>query len=359
MAAEPGNVASMSPEWSFVLACCRHVSRGAGAERVRAAAAAGLDWPLVERIARRHRVEGLVHKALADAGVGSPFASAANVIVRRNLAHAAEAARLHARLEEAGIRHLFVKGVTLDILAWRSLAVKSSIDIDVLVDPARYGEACSLLFEAGYACTHPGGRSAPEIEAYARRNKDSVWNHRRRGITVELHQRLAGNTALLPTLSAHSPSQQVDVSPGIALPTLARDELFAYLCVHGALTAWSRLKWPADLTALLAREDDLEGLYRRAALLAPGRAVPQALLVCEALFGLPLGRLSEELRRDKRNLWLARTALETMVRGGADAELSDQPLGTARIHYSILFLQKGFRYKAGDLTRQVRRLTRR
>ena len=326
---------------------------------MRAAAASGLDWPLVEAIARRHRVEGLVHKALADAGVESPFTSAATAIARRNLAHAAEAARLHARLDEAGIHHLFVKGVTLDILAWRSLAVKTSVDIDVLVDPARYADGCAILFETGYRCTHPGDLPAQEIEAYARRNKDSVWNHRRRGITVELHQRLAANPALLPGLSARSPSQQVDVAPGIALPTLARDELFAYLCVHGALTAWSRLKWPADLTALLSREDDLEGLYRRAAALAPGRAVPQALLVCEALFGLPLGPLSGELRRDKRNPWLARAALDTMVRGGADAELGDQPLGTARIHYSILYLQKGLRYKASDLTRQLRRLTRR
>jgi hypothetical protein len=349
----------MSPEWSFVIACCRHVARGDGAEALRAAAAAGLDWPLVERVAGRHRVEGLVHKALADAGLDSPFAAAANAIARRNLAHAAEAARLHARLDEAGIRHLFVKGVTLDVLAWRSLAVKTSVDIDMLADPARYADACAILFEAGYRCTHPGDRSAPEIEVYARRNKDSVWNHRRRGITVELHQRLAANPALLPTLSAHSPSQPVDVAPGIVLPTLGRDELFAYLCVHGALTAWSRLKWPADLAALLAREDDLEGLYRRASALAPGRAVPQALLVCEALFGLPLGPLSDELRRDKRNLWLARTALETMVRGGADAELGDQRLGTARIHYSILYLQKGLRYKAGDIGRQLRRLSRR
>ncbi|HEY0012859.1 MAG TPA: nucleotidyltransferase family protein [Allosphingosinicella sp.] len=323
------------------------------------AAAAGLDWPLVQRVAKRHRVEGLVHKALADAGAASPFATVAGGIARRNLAHAAEAGRLHSRLDAAGIPHLFVKGVTLDILAWRSLALKTSVDIDLLVFPDRYAQACALLFEAGYRCTHPGDLPAPAIEAYARRNKDSVWYHRRRGITVELHQRLAANPALLPTLSVHSPAQQVEVAPAITLPTLAREELFAYLCVHGALTAWSRLKWPADLTALLCREPDLEALYRRAQSLAPGRAAAQALLVCEELFGLPLGALSAELRRDKRNVWLARTAIETMIRGGADVELSDQRLATAPVHYSILFLQKGLRYKAGDLTRQLRRLIRR
>jgi hypothetical protein len=349
----------VAPEWTFVVDCCRLVARGGDASALRAAAAAGIDWALAGRIARRHRVEGLVHKALGDAGLESPFSAAATGIARRNLAHAAEAARLDARLGEAGVRHLFVKGVTLDILAWRSLALKTSVDIDVLVDPQRYAAAASVLSEAGYRCTHPGDLPAAAIEAYARVHKDSVWHHRRRGITVELHQRLAANPALLPTLSVGSPAQEVPVAPGIALPTLAPVQLFAYLCVHGALTAWSRLKWPADLTALLSHEEDLEGLYRRGAALAPGRAVPQGLLVCEQLFGLPLGPLSEELRRDKRNLWLARTALDTMIKGGPDAELGDQRFGTAAIHYSILFLQKGLRYKAGDLGRQLRRLTRR
>jgi hypothetical protein len=347
----------MSPEWSFVVLLCRTLSQGGGPEPVRAAAAAGLDWPLVERIARRHRVEGLVHKALADAGLESPFSAAASNIARRNLVHAAEAARLHGRFTDAGIAHLFVKGVTLDILAWRSLSVKSSVDIDMLAEPERYADASALLFDAGYRCTHPGDLPAPEISRYAARNKDSVWHHRRRGIVVELHQRLSANPDLLPTLSARSPAQIVEVAEGIALPTLARDALFAYLCVHGALTAWSRLKWPADLAALLRHEEDLEGLYGRAAALAPGRAPAQALLVCEALFALPLGPLSEALKRDRRNVWLRDAALETMVRGGPDRELADQTLGTRGIHYSILFLQKGLRYKAFDLARQVRRLT--
>lgn len=334
------------------------MSLGGDIEKFRDAAA-GLDWPLVEAVAKRHRVEGIVHKALGDAGLPSPFATAATRIARQNLAHAAEADRLHQRLRDAGIAHLFVKGVTLDMLAWRSLALKRSIDIDILADDIRYAEACAIVHEAGYRCTHPGDLPAPAIEAYSRRNKDSVWRHRRRGITVELHRRLCANPALLPTLGVRSPSKDVEIAPGIALPTLARDELFAYLCVHGALTAWSRLKWPADLAALLSHEKDLVGLYRRSAALAPGRAAAQALLVCEALFGLDLGPLSAELRSDKRNAWLARVALDTMVRGGPERELEAQRLGTARLHYSILFLQKGLRYKAGDMLRQVKRLTAR
>lgn len=351
----------MYREWIFIVECCRYASRGTSSAKLRELAAAALDWPLVERIGARHRVEGIAHKALRDAGVRSPFASKATGIARQNLFHVAEAKRLHDRLDASGIAHLFFKGATLDMLAWKSLALKKSIDVDILVDPERYGDACTILRECDYRCVppYPGDLPVGQIYAYAKTAKDSLWRNSDLGVTVELHLRLTQNPALLPMISVRSPSQLVHLGSGIALPTLARDELFAYLCVHGALTAWSRLKWLADLSAFLSPGDDLDTLYRRALTLAPGRAVPQALLVCEALFGLSLGALKVELRRDPITRWLARVALDTMVKGGPDKELSDQRLGTAGIHFSILFLQRGFGYKVADLARQFRRVARR
>jgi hypothetical protein len=347
------------PEWSFIVECCRQAARGSDPARLREAYAAGLDWALVEAIAKRHRVEGLVHKALGEAGLPSRFAAAATSIGRQNLAHAAEAKRLHDRLNARGLVHLFVKGATLDMIAWKTLAIKKSIDIDLLVEGEDYAQGCEMLLDAGYRCVppYPGDLPVPEIVAYARRSKDSVWRNGRLGITVELHQRLTANPALLPGISARSPRQTVRIAPGIDLPTLARDELFAYLCVHGALTAWSRLKWAADLAAFIAAEQDLDGLYRRAVQLAPRRAVAQALLVNAALFGTPLGPLLEaELRGSRRNRQLERIAMRTMLRGGAGKELSDQRFGTVRLHASIILLEPGLGYKLGEVSRQILRV---
>ena len=335
------------------------MARGGDPEPLRARQDAGLDWTLVEAIAKRHRVEGLVHKAMCDAGLPSRFADAARSIGKQNLMHAAEAKRLHDQFDAKGLVHLFLKGATLDMVAWKSLAIKRSIDIDLLVEPHDYVDACGLLLEAGYRCVppYPGDVPVPQIAAYARRNKDSVWRNRRRGITVELHQRLTANPVLLPGISARSPRQIVGIAPGIDLPTLARDELFAYLCVHGALTAWSRLKWAADLAAFIGAEQDLAGLYRQAVQMAPPRAVAQALLVNSALFGTPLGpELEATLRSSRRNRQLERLALQTMLRGGPEKELSDQRMGTARLHFSIMFLKSGARFKIQEGTRQLLRV---
>ena len=107
------------------------------------------------------------------------------------------------------------------------------------------------------------------------------------GIVLDLHVRLADNPALLPVIGARSPTQDVEVSPGITLPTFQNEELFAYLCVHGASSAWFRLKWISDFAALASRFEpaELDRLYQRSQELGAGRAAGQALLLADRLFG--------------------------------------------------------------------------
>jgi len=346
-------------EFALLVACCRRLPSEESDEAVREASHR-VDWPLLLATAARHRVEGLVHDGLRRAGAAVPSEAAASLaaeasgIARENLLYAAESLRLSERFERAGIVHLFVKGVTLNILAYGTLALKRARDIDLLVAPEDYAAACRLLGEAGYRCFHPAGADLESIVRYAAAAKDSAWISDD-GTKVELHQRLTENPMLLPGVGAGSPAQRVEIAPGVGLPTLAREELFAYLCVHGAFTAWSRLKWLADLAALVAGEDEagLERLYRRAATLAPGRAAAQALLLAQRLFGTPIGSaLEAELRADRVTLYLERAALTTMAGGGA-REVKERPFGAARLNLSVLMLQQGWRYKAAEIGRKL------
>ena len=107
------------------------------------------------------------------------------------------------------------------------------------------------------------------------------------------------------------------VAKGIELPTLGKDELFAYLAVHGASSAWFRLKWITDFAALLHGEsaDEIERLYARSQQLGAGRAAAQALLLAEQIYGIGTGdRLHKRLRGDPVNRWLERIAEQTTRR---------------------------------------------
>jgi hypothetical protein len=352
----------LSPEFRLAAACCRWPASARRGEAVRAGASeAGLDWAHFLAVVRRHRVEGLVHDGLARAGVVAPAAvaealrEAATSIAAENLRYVAEAGKLARALDEAGIEHLFLKGLTVNILAYGTLAIKKSADLDIVVEPGALERSIDAVEGLGYAGVNPWpGATRAEILGFAARAKDTLWL--RGGLAIEIHHGFVDSPLMLPGLSVGSPRQIVAVAPGVALPTLAKDELFAYLCVHGATHAWSRLKWIADVSALLAAESprEIDRLHRRAVELGAGRATAQALLLAAELFGLPIGEaLERELRRDRAVRYLVRTAKAAMVQGGGVAELDELALGTAAIHFSHFRLMPGWRYKRSELSRKL------
>jgi hypothetical protein len=349
-------------EFEIVAACCRWPP---SPERRRAllAAAAQADWDLVARIARRHRVEGLVWNALREsdapfpAEVGERLRAAADRIARQNLILAAESLRLSGLLERAQIRHLFVKGITLGVLAYGSIGPKMGWDIDLLVSPDSVEAAGAALDEAGYRLVLPTGpRGRERLGLWHRHWKESVWTLPRGGLTVELHSRLNDNVMLLPDVGLDSPIRRVEVSKGRFLATLCNDELFAYLCVHGASSAWFRLKWIADVGALLGGRPpgEIERLYRRSQEMGAGRAAAQALLLCERLFDTPVpAALADELRSDAVNSWLLAIALRKLAGRTLSVELDEKLLGTGTLHLMQFALRPGIRFKYAELRRRL------
>lgn len=347
-------------EFAYAVACCRWNRSPEQDEWLRAQA---IDWPLFLRILRRHRVEGLAWRALRQAGVEMPAEVAAELqasadrIGRDNLAAAAECARLRARFDAAGLPLLFVKGLTLATLAYGSIVPKSGWDIDLLVDPADVVRAAELLEAGGHELVVPRGPASPvRIARWHRRAKESVWRHQARGTHVELHSALADHPLLLPGIGVRSPRQEVAVTDGISLPTLRLEELFAYLTVHGASSAWFRLKWIADLAAFLDGRSpaEIEVLYRRSQELGAGRAAALALLLLDTLFAAPLPpSLLADLKRSQTNRWLVAASLRSMTGRAVATELSELRLGTIWIHLTQFGLLPGFRYKIGELRRQA------
>jgi hypothetical protein len=352
----------LSNEFLLTAACCRWPPSPDREEAVRSAALRPIDWARFMRIVRRQRVEGLVSDALEQAGVPVPGDTASDLhreahgIARQNLAFAAESLRIQRLFEKASLGFLFVKGATLDMLAYGSLGLKKARDIDLVIAPEAVERACALLAEAGYLRTVPGPEVSPDqFPVWLKLCKETNWKHAKSGIILELHNGLVDNPILLPGIGAHSPRQEVEIAPGIRLPTLARDELFAYLCVHGATHAWSRMKWIADVSALVSRFEsrELDRLYRRSLELGVGRCSAQALLLSERLFGLKLpAELSAELRADAATRRLVRIALRTMAGRHAETELDDTVLGTVPIHLSHFLLAPGWRYKASEVRRK-------
>ena len=345
-------------EFRLLVECCRPSFSGANEGKIRQLARRA-DWPRFLQLCRRHRVQGLAHRAIRELALGLPsdvtasLSQDAAAIAEHNLRAARLSALLLDAFTTAAIPVMFVKGLTLSKLAYGDPFVKMSQDLDLLVPPGSIAGAGAVLEQLGFRLVEP--QRSTLLERWHERRKESVWRSPE-GLNLDLHSRLADSRRLIPGVGVGSPRRVIEIAPGIVLPTLAADELVAYLCVHGASSAWFRLKWIADVAAMLSdcSEGEVERLYRRSQELGAGRAVAQALLLASATFGTAAGSsLEQRLSRVAANRWLAAAAWNQMVR---EEEPTRVRFGTASIHLTQLLLLPGLGFKLGELSRQLRGL---
>jgi hypothetical protein len=128
--------------------------------------------------------------------------------------------------------------------------------------------------------------------------------------------------------------------------------------VHGASSAWFRLKWITDFAALLHRQggDETGRLFRRSQELGAGRAAGQALLLSDALDGTLDGNpgLRKQLDESAAERWLCRAAMRQLAGRSEPMEPTARPWGTARIHLTQFLLHPGPGFKLSELARQAR-----
>lgn len=346
-----------APTLVLVAACCRWPPSDARHAAVRAAASAITDWDDFLSQVNRQRVAGLVHDALGLAAIELPpailqkLAARARRIARLNLSYAIETARLTRMFETADIPVRALKGVTLAQLGYGSLKTKDTRDIDLLVPPECVEAALQVLEGEDYALFHPAAHlTQAQRRAVLRYAREVQLVHRRNELRVELQWRATNNPLLLKGVTAYSPAQTVTIANGMSIPTLAQDDLFAYLCVHGAQHAWSRLKWLADLNALMAADQTgIERLYRHAQNIGAGFCADQALLLCRQIFDLSLSPgLAGEIEYDGRSSRLTKIALQTIADSRAEAQTGRGFVSKMRVVLSQFLLGKGWAFYCAE-----------
>lgn len=348
---------AFAPEFALTVACCRWPASAERDTAVRAAAAGVRDWDEFLRLVGRQRVAGLAHQALSAAKIAPPaavtraLAARAAHSVRRNLLLAAETVRLQGVLDRAGIAALVLKGVALAQLAYGSPTIKQTRDIDFLVPAERAEAALQILEREGYALRSPAHHlRATQRRALIQFGREVELVGHDNKLPVELEWRASDNPVLLRGVDAHSRAQTVTLPDGGSLRTLAPDDLFAYLCAHGARHSWSRLKWLADVNALLAaNEADIGALYRHARHIGAGLCAGQALLLCRRLLALPLpADVAEEMSSDRRAEKLVAIALAAMSAPQTDMEPDGGIAGVTRYMHTQFLLGRGWPFYAAQ-----------
>ena len=263
---------------------------------------------------------------------------------------AAELTRMQSLFGKAGIDLIALKGPAQSLRSFGRFGMRVNRDLDVLIAPDSCDAAEAQLIDAGYTLVEPSEPLRGEARhQWMRNHKDMVFRSPDRTAMVELHWRLFDNAALMP-VSTLAPAIALGIDPLRHIRVLPNDANLRYLCQHGAQHSWSRLKWLADVNALLAGcEPDLLRRLHKPEGGRPDQAAAQALLLCQQLLGAELpADIGADLERSSRTRWLAKLAWNEILRSDTD-EIEARRFGSTIKNASHYALNGGWRYWAEEL----------
>lgn len=350
-----GDAQFETPEFALVAAATRWPRTPEAQARVRAEADRVSDWPRVVQIIDRHRVSGLASgmlAGLADPDAYAEIAASARENAVQELMFVHETLRLVRLIEVEDISVSVLKGVSAALMAFGRFGVRHSTDIDLMVPPACVASAASVLDAQGYVRIEPA-KNADESAMRARmaRYKDFVFEHPITGTVVELHWRLFQNRYLLRGKDLDRRTT-IELHPGARVSALQRDVAVLYLFAHGTEHGWARLKWLADIGAILSAEGvhGAERIYFTARKRGAGQLVAPGMVLSHALYGTALpDAVRRDVARDWRTRSLIRTAYDSLVGEEDGHELEDRAHATTRKNLSHYLMSKDIRFVFSEI----------
>lgn len=279
------------------------------------------EWAAVAGLARCHRVTSLMLRGLNLAGMGGSEAVSAlsSQYKTANIRGLSQLAGMRAAvdcLDSRTIPSLVLKGIPLSKRLYNRPLQRENYDIDLLVPPQISAVAADSLCLNGWKIRTPSYDPTPMRNRYFERYvKNRIFIGP--GGVLEMHHRLTSNPFLLPMCFEELSARAVRVAIGESFfRTLNDEDLLVYLCVHGQMHRWSRLKWLCDIAALLGSMKE-EGVIRamehaRRLGLSTGPLFAPALGLCSDVLQIDLpefdaslisGFRAERQKRQARQLW--------------------------------------------------------
>jgi hypothetical protein len=277
-------------EWKFLCACASPSPQSAS--RI-STLVANLDWNRALELAEEHSVLGVVAARLKETGYSGIPAEAWEKLqgsIRTqhlfSLSMTAELFRILEAFGQAGIETLLVKGPVVSFLAYGDPAVRSYVDLDLLVRDAAILSACRILTALGYEA------DVPEAAILAGKIPGE-YLFKRAGAQqlVELHTEKTFRYYPRPMRIEDLYARQRRVPlEGRDVPALCLEDELVLNCIHGAKHFWERLMWPADIAAIVARHPEIawERVRQAARDVGAERMLHVGLLLSESLLGVPV-----------------------------------------------------------------------
>ncbi len=290
-------------------------------------------WTSLLAAARTHRLTGLLRAAMDQGALPATEAQLHQArathrsIMLRVLSLEQELVAVVDLLAGSEIETRVLKGSAVAHLDYPQPALRSFIDLDILLRPADFDAAVRVLTAAGFVRT-----LAEPRPGFDRRFDKGTTLRSPAGYGLDLHRTFVlGPWGVLVDLGELWDGGEKFVVGGRTIRALSRPNRFLHACYHAALGDWPlRLGSLRDVAEMLpAAEQDARVLLRRAAHWGVDAVVAAAVADTLRLLGIAtIGELSSWARRyvpsRRDQAWLA-------LHTHADKTFAAQALATLRV----------------------------
>lgn len=315
------SLSSLFPKLSIEQQILFAVCSIAGSDRRREAEALleePFSWELLVQLSDRHRMLPFLYKNLkADFGriaIPSVLKDKYLVQTQQTLKMAAESVRISTLLTNHGIQNIILKGPFLGQQLYGDLALRPSRDIDILVLSSSIEEFHTIFSSVGYRLINADFELSPKQKAYYFKHKNQLaYRHPETGVIVELHWRLFSQKSLFPvSIDKVFAEREEVVVAGKTISVLSKEHSFEFLCLHGAIHQWFRLRWLRDISQLVeSRDFNLMSVMRNARENGNERSVSQAIVLSHLVFGSKA--FDQSISDEKIVNWLVVKAAEAAI----------------------------------------------
>jgi hypothetical protein len=279
------------PETELLLLCAAPLKSEKHDARVHELLDSGLDWEYIESLAESHRLLPLLYWQVnaRRPGIMPPaLTERFQQNLQHNLLLTAELFHLLELLNRENIPAIPFKGPTLAVAAYGNLALRSFVDLDILVRPADIWRARDAMSAMGYKTSlelKPARRPA-----YLRAYDELLMRGAGGDPLIELHWAFVPPYFSVPLETAGFWENGERVLLGNrAVPALKPEDLLLALCLHGSKHCWTHLGLIADVAWLVSkREMPWEELRARARQAGMHRMVLLALALASEVLEAPL-----------------------------------------------------------------------
>lgn len=311
-----------------------------------------INWQEFIKLAIKNRVYTLVYKNLNRLENFNIDQNVLAILERRckknqldSLRQTTELVKIMGILEEQGIQAISIKGPLLGLSLYGNIAMRTSHDLDILVNIDDIKTVEDILLQQGY---HTVNLSPRQKNYYIR--KYHHLSYQKGGSTVELHWRFHEEKCYNISFKEAWDNKTGFIISGLKINVLNNSENFLYLVLHGSKHAWKRLRWLCDIREIInSNELDWDQIWVRANQKGISHMLEQSLALLDRLFQIKTPLQFNQKNIDDKATRLAVMCLPFINNCDELDEMFGHPLFLHKKRYMMIWhtsLQGRIRYIA-------------